>query len=177
MELKDKKVVVVGLGRSGQASARLLAFLGAEVWVTDRRSSQELAQEITTLKGQPVRFSLGGHPASVFSGAALAVVSPGVSPASLIGCSAPIMGEVELAFRHLTASLVAITGTNGKSTTTALVGEMLKAWGKRVFVGGNLGIPLCEAALSTVSATGGGRDLFEWVVAEVSSFQMETIET
>ena len=177
MELKGKKVVVVGLGRSGQASARLLTFLGAEVWVTDQRSSQELAQEITMLKGQPVRFSLGGHPASVFSGAALAVVSPGVSPAGLIGCSAPIMGEVELAFRHLTASLVAITGTNGKSTTTALVGEMLKAWGKRVFVGGNLGIPLCEAALSALSATGGGRDLFEWVVAEVSSFQMETIET
>lgn len=177
MELKGKKVVVIGLGRSGQASARLLTFLGAEVWVTDRRSSQELAQEIKTLKGQPIQFSLGGHPASVFSEAILAVVSPGVSPASLIGCSAPVTGEVELAFRHLTAPLVAITGTNGKSTTTALVGEMLKAWGKRVFVGGNLGTPLCEAALSALSVTGGGKDLFEWVVAEVSSFQLETIET
>src|SRR3990172_11042538 len=97
MELKDKKVVVVGLGRSGQASARLLAFLGAEVWVTDRRSSQELAQEITTLKDQPVRFSLGGHPASVFSGAALAVVSPGVAPRGPPRWFGPILGEGALA--------------------------------------------------------------------------------
>ena len=168
-DLNGRKTVVVGLGRSGRASARLLASQGAEVWVTDRRPAESLSGEVESLKDQPVRFALGGHPESVFSGAALVVVSPGVPAESLPLSGIPVIGEVELAFRNLPAPVIAITGTNGKSTTTTLVGEILKAAGRRVFVGGNLGVPLTEAVL------GGGP--LDWVVAEVSSFQLETIRT
>jgi UDP-N-acetylmuramoylalanine--D-glutamate ligase len=173
MELKGKIVVVVGLGRSGSAAARLLTALGAVVRVTDRRTRLELIEEIKKLDDLPVELNLGGHPATVFSGAALAVVSPGVPLSSLKDCPVSLIGEVELAYRHLATPVVAITGTNGKSTTTALVGEMLKAWGKRVFVGGNLGTPLCEAALSALQKGVG----LDWIVAELSSFQLEAVET
>jgi UDP-N-acetylmuramoylalanine--D-glutamate ligase len=169
MALKGKKVVVVGLGRSGVAAAKLLIEKGAEVWVTDRRSSKELAYEMKELKDWPVRFVLEDHSASIFSGAALTVVSPGVPTASIETGGTPVIGETELAFRYLSAPMIAITGTNGKSTTSALLGHILKTWDKRVFVGGNLGIPLCEAARS--------KKPWEWIVAEISSFQLETIET
>ncbi len=168
-DLWGKKVVVVGLGRSGTAAARLLAAKGAEVWITDQRSQQELAMETERLKDYPVHFALGGHPSSVFSGASLAVISPGVPTASLSNLGIPVIGDVELASWFLAAPIVGITGTNGKSTTTTLVGEMFKAWGMKVFVGGNLGISLCEAVLSETH--------WDWVVAELSSFQLETIKT
>ncbi len=169
MTLKGKKVVVVGLGRSGVAAAKLLVEKGAEVWVTDRRSSKELLDEVRELKDWPVRFVLEDHSASIFSGAVLTVVSPGVPTASLNTGGTPVIGEIELAFRYLSAPVIAITGTNGKSTTSALLGDIFKNWGKRVFVGGNLGIPLSEAARS--------RKPWEWIIAETSSFQLETIET
>ena len=169
MTLKGKKVVVVGLGRSGEAATKLLVKEGAEVWVTDRRVKEELTSEIERLKDQSIHFELGGHPPSLFSGAALAVLSPGVPTASLNSGGVPVIGEVELAFRYLSAPVAAITGTNGKSTTCALIGEIFKVWGKHVFVGGNFGVPLCAAAYSD--------EPWAWVVAEVSSFQMETITT
>jgi UDP-N-acetylmuramoylalanine--D-glutamate ligase len=169
MEAKGKKVVVVGLGKSGRAAARLLVDRGADVLVTDRRPANDPSLALGELEGLPVRYALGGHPPSVFSGADWVVVSPGVPLSSLAGCAAPVVGEAELAFGHLAAPVVAITGTNGKSTTTALVGEMLKAWGKNVFVGGNLGTPLSEAAL--------GGERWDWIIAEMSSFQLETIRT
>jgi len=166
-DLNGRKTVVVGLGRSGLASARLLAREGAEVWVTDRRPAEALSGETASLKDLSVRFALGGHPDSAFSGAALVVVSPGVPAESLPLPGVPVIGEVELACRYLTAPILAITGTNGKSTTTTLTGEILQAAGRRVFVGGNLGRPLTEAVLAG--------DPLDWVVAEVSSFQLETI--
>ena len=168
-ELNGKKVVVVGLGRSGMAAAKFLVEAGAKVWIADRRPEKELIREVEEMKGWPVQFKFGGHPASIFEDAALSVISPGVPASSMDTGQVPMIGELELASRYLSGTLVAITGTNGKSTTSALVGEILRAWGKHVFVGGNLGIPLCEAARS--------KRAWDFIVAEVSSFQLETIET
>lgn len=167
-ELRGKKVVVVGLGRSGVSSARLLAQGGAKVLVTDRQPEQDLRKQVEMLKDYPIRYGFGGHKAHDFKGASFVVLSPGVPRSVIAGFQIPIIGEIELACRHLKSPLIGITGTNGKSTTASLVGEMIKKSGKRVFVGGNLGLPLCEAVLMKESP--------EWVVAELSSFQLESIE-
>jgi UDP-N-acetylmuramoylalanine--D-glutamate ligase len=173
--LKDKKVTVVGLGRSGGAATRLLIRQGAAVTVTDRRPAAELEGPMAALKDGPVRYCVGGHPAEAFQDAELIVMSPGISVESVDAVQAakargvPVIGELELASRFATAPVAAITGTNGKSTTTALIGKILEQAGRRVFVGGNLGRPLCEAVLEPVP--------WDWIVAEVSSFQLETIET
>jgi UDP-N-acetylmuramoylalanine--D-glutamate ligase len=171
--LVGKKVLVVGLGRSGVAAARLLATEGAEVTVTDRRSQGELSEAIRQLDGVRVKVSVGGHAEKDFTKVEMVVLSPGV-PMSLPEIQAarragiPVLAEVELAYRYLKgAPLVAITGTNGKSTTTALTGALCRE-DRRTFVGGNLGTPLCEYILS-----GRPADL---VVAELSSFQLEGIE-
>lgn len=168
MELRGKKVVVVGLGRSGVSSARLLAQWGAEVFVSDRQPEQGLRKQVEMLSEYPIRYGFGGHSKHDFEGASFVVLSPGVPRSTIAGLEIPIIGEIELACRYLKSPLIGITGTNGKSTTASLVGEMIKKSGKRVFVGGNIGIPLCEAALMKESP--------EWVVAEVSSFQLESIE-
>lgn len=169
LDLKGKKAVVVGLGRSGVSAARLLVRLEAQVWATDLRSREELGEEEAALSGLPVRFAFGGHPPSVFEEAEVVVTSPGVPSAALRKFGRRIIGEVELAFRCLPVPWAAVTGTNGKSTTTTLIGEMFRSWGKEVFVGGNLGTPACEAVLSGTS--------YDWAVVELSSFQLETIET
>lgn len=168
-------MTVVGLGRSAVAASTLLVAHGAEVTVTDRRAASALAEFTARLPAGRVRTVLGGHPPEAFD-ADLIVISPGVPSTldPLVRAKAkgtPVISEIELAGRFLTAPIIAITGTNGKSTTTVLVGEMLRAEGRRVFVGGNLGIPLCEAVLGASAWSP-----WEYVVAEVSSFQLEQIE-
>jgi UDP-N-acetylmuramoylalanine--D-glutamate ligase len=169
-ELKGRKVTVVGLAKSGVAAARLCAREGAVVTVTDRRAAKDLAGPLAALEGVPVRRALGGHDLADFEGADLVVASPGVPLAipeirAARARTVPVWGEVELAARFLQgAPIVAITGTNGKSTTTALAGALF-ARDRRTFTGGNLGTPACELVLSG--------ERVEAVVLELSSFQIE----
>ena len=165
MELSNKRVMVVGLGVSGLAAARFLASRGAKLVMTDRRA------DVARDKLPAGALKLGAEDASWLDGVDLVVTSPGVPRDSLLLRTAiekriPVIGEIELASRFLKMPIAAITGTNGKSTVVVLLGEILKASGRRTFVGGNLGTPLIDAV--------GG----EWDVAvvEVSSFQLEWIE-
>jgi UDP-N-acetylmuramoylalanine--D-glutamate ligase len=170
MELAGKHVLVLGLARTGIQCVRFLVNRGATVRVSDRRLEHELRAELASLAGLPVTTCLGGEDPSWLRGADLVILSPGIPPGNPLLTEAlargiPILSEVELAFRFLAAPLVAITGTNGKSTTTTLVGEMLKAGGKRIFVGGNIGAPM-------IGFADGG---FDWGVVEISSFQLEWV--
>jgi UDP-N-acetylmuramoylalanine--D-glutamate ligase len=172
-DLKGRKVTVVGLAKSGLAAARLLAREGARVTVTDRRPAADAAAELAALEGLAVRPVLGGHDEADFTGADLVVCSPGV-PRSIAPIRAaraagvPVWAEVELAWRFFPETpVVAITGTNGKSTTTALTGALV-GQDRPVFTGGNLGTPLCEHVLS-------GRSVGA-IVAELSSFQLEGVD-
>jgi UDP-N-acetylmuramoylalanine--D-glutamate ligase len=165
------RVLVVGLGRSGLAAARLAERDGAEVWVTDLRPERELAEALTGLPSRSRRF-LGGHPETCLEGVGLVVVSPGVAPSAPILEDArrrgiPVWTEVEFAWQHEPqAPLVAVTGSNGKSTVTAMVAEMLNSSGLTAVAGGNIGTAASELALS------GGWQC--WVL-EVSSFQAEML--
>lgn len=166
----NKQIVVVGAGSTGRSLARFFRSRGALVSLSDQRGADRL-DDLADLAHTGVRLDLGGHTPALFLAADLVVVSPGVPldiPILQESRSAgiPLLGEVEIAWRELAGTMIAITGTNGKSTVTTLVGEMLKGWGKRPFVGGNLGTPL-------VDAVGGGHD---WYAVELSSFQLETIE-
>ena len=165
------RAIVVGLARSGVSAARLLASMGASVTVTDTKSEAELADFVKALPDSAKRV-LGGHTGINPSDYGLAVTSPGVwwdSPLleALRSAKVPVISEVELACRHLYAPIVAVTGANGKTTTTTLAGMMLRAAGLDVFVGGNIGDPLCGAV---------GED-HDWIVAEISSFQLEGVST
>jgi UDP-N-acetylmuramoylalanine--D-glutamate ligase len=171
MELRDKKVLVVGLARTGSECARFLVKHGAKVWVSDRRMETDLKAEIDALRDLPVGYFLGGEERGWLGGMDLVVPSPGVPAENSLLREAShrgikIRSEIDLAYRFLSMPLIAITGTNGKSTTTTLAGEMLKAQGMKVFIGGNIGPPLIGFA--------GGN--WEWGVVEISSFQLEWIE-
>ena len=174
IDLNEKKVLVVGLGRSGLAATRVCADRGARVTVTDRRGPEALAATRAALPAGVVE-ELGGHRAETFAAADLIVLSPGVPElpelAAARAANVKVTGEMELGSWFNRGTLVAITGTNGKSTTTTLCGAILKASGSPTFVGGNLGEPLCEA-IGTRAADPGGM-----VVVEASSFQLETAET
>ena len=172
MNLKNKKVLVVGLARTGLAAVRFLAGRGARLKVSETKPAGELEAARKALADIPIEWELGGHTVPFFGEADLIVVSPGVpmeiSPlAQARRKKIPVLSEVELAFRFLRRPLIAVTGTNGKTTTTTLIGEMLQASGKRVFVGGNIGNPLIDYV--------GTPQKEEWVVAEISSFQLEGI--
>lgn len=163
------RAIVVGLARSGVAAARLLASGGADVTVTDTRSEADLG-EFTAGLPSGAKLVLGGHDGINPGGYGLAVTSPGVwwdSPllTALRNAGVPVISEVELAYRHIKDPIIAITGANGKTTTTTLTGLMLRAGGFDAFVGGNIGDPLC-------GAVGQGH---KWIVAEISSFQLEGI--
>src|SRR3989454_6334705 len=169
--LARRHVTVVGLAKSGIAAARLLAAAGADVRGTDAKAVASLGAEVAALGALGVRLVDG--PAA-FDGVELVVVSPGVplDGAQLSPVRArrvPVIGELELAWRAMEAETIAITGTNGKTTTTALTGALLAEQPRPVLVGGNIGTPLAAHALTFP------RDGL--VVAEVSSFQLETIET
>jgi len=174
IELGGKSVLVVGLGRSGIAAAQLCAARGARVTATDSRPAGALESALARLPRGVFR-ELGGHRAESFLRADLIVLSPGVPEipelASARAAGVAITGEMELASRFISATLVAITGTNGKSTTTTLVGDMLRTTGRPTFVGGNLGDPLAEAVGTPAAAAGG------FCVVEASSFQLETTDT
>jgi UDP-N-acetylmuramoylalanine--D-glutamate ligase len=170
--LRGRRVSVVGLGRSGLAAARLLVACGARVVATDEKPLASLGVAVRALETEGVRILAGGHPAEAFRGADLVVVSPGVpldTPVlAQLRAVTPVIGELELAWRVMDADTIAITGTNGKTTTTALLGALLRQQARAVLIGGNIGTPLAAHAL-TFPADG-------IVVAETSSFQLETIE-
>lgn len=170
MDYQDKQIVIVGAGSTGRSLARFFLARGAQVVLSDCRLA-ECFDDLSQLNSLGARLDLGGHTQALFEVADLVAVSPGV-PLDIPVLSAcrdrdiAILGEVEIAWHELSGTLIAITGTNGKSTVTSLVGEMLKAWGQKVFVGGNLGVPLIDAV---------GMD-YDWQVVELSSFQLETID-
>ena len=173
MELKGKKVLVVGLGRSGLAAALFLRRQGAQVTVSDVRSAESLAREIPALIEEGIVVEAGGHGLLTFRRQDLIVVSPGVpleTPelAQARSFGRPVIGELELAARFLKGRILAITGSNGKTTTTALTGEILKASGQPTLVAGNIGTPVVELIGAATEAT--------WSVLEVSSFQLESTE-
>jgi len=173
LDLNGKRVLVVGLGRSGIAAAQLCVTRGARVTVTDKRDAAALPG-LDALPPEVAR-ELGGHRRETFTGAELIVLSPGVPEipelAAARSAGVAITGEMELASRFVSSTLIAITGTNGKSTTTTLVGEMMRATGRPTFVGGNLGEPLAEAV---PTRAGDARGI---CVVEASSFQLETVDT
>jgi UDP-N-acetylmuramoylalanine--D-glutamate ligase len=174
VDLKDKRVLVVGLGKSGVASALFLKDRGARVTVSDTKSPDQLRDAIPILLDHGITVETGGHGERTFRGQDLIVVSPGVpvDAPPLVQARAsgePVIGEIELASQHLPGPIVAITGSNGKTTTTTLAGEILAAGGLPVAVGGNIGTP----AISLVE--GASRETV--IVLEVSSFQLETIQT
>ena len=173
MELKGKKVLVVGLGKSGLAAALFLRRKGAQVTVSDVRSAEALGRDIPALLEQGIMVESGGHGLLTFRRQDLIVVSPGVpldTPelVQVRNFGLPVMGELELAARFLKGRTLAITGSNGKTTTTTLCGEVLAAGGFDVRVGGNIGVPV-------IALVDGSRD-DGWSVLEVSSFQLETTE-
>jgi len=177
VEVAGKRVAVIGLGRSGIAAVRLLGELGARVAVADQKPLAELAATLEGLRAGELEVHSGGAYEPALRGADLVVVSPGV-PLTLEplrrarAAGVRVIGELELAARCLTGKLIAVTGTNGKSTTVTWIGEVLQRAGYEPFVGGNLGTPLAEAAYAALH----GRR-WDFVVVEVSSFQLETIET
>jgi UDP-N-acetylmuramoylalanine--D-glutamate ligase len=171
--LSERTTAVVGLARSGVAAARLIRRLGGRVLASDSGARESLSAQARDLEHLGCALWTGGHPDAAFAGADLVVVSPGV-PLELPALEAarargvPVIGELELGWRVMEADLVAITGTNGKTTTTALTGELVGGTGRPLLVGGNIGTPLCAHALD-FPADG-------LVVAEASSFQLETTE-
>jgi UDP-N-acetylmuramoylalanine--D-glutamate ligase len=172
MEIAGRKALVVGAARSGIASARFLAQRGAIVALNDRKALSEWSPEALALKNEGVGLVESDAPSWLLDQVDLVVVSPGVPTKSIPiryadRRGAEVIGEVELASRFLRGRVVAITGTNGKTTTTSLVGQMLKDAGMTVQVGGNIGVPL-------ISMIDSSRD-DGWNVVELSSFQLETI--
>ena len=173
MELKGKKVLVVGLGKSGLAAALFLRHKGAQVTVSDVRSAEALARDIPALLEEGIMVEAGGHGLLTFRRQDLIVVSPGVplDTPELVQVrkfGLPVIGELELAAQFLKGKILAITGSNGKTTTTTLVGEILREAGFKALVGGNIGVPVVE--LIDQSSDDG------WSVLEVSSFQLESTE-
>ena len=177
LEVAGKRVAVIGLGRSGLAAVRLLQRLGAHIAVADQKPPSDLAGMLGEFPAGEVEIHGAGAYEAALRGAEVVVVSPGV-PLTLDSLrrarasGARVIGELELAARYLTGTIIAVTGTNGKSTTVTWIGELLRGAGYSPFVGGNLGTPLAEAALASLE----GR-AWDIVVAEVSSFQLETIES
>jgi UDP-N-acetylmuramoylalanine--D-glutamate ligase len=173
------QVLVVGVGRSGMAAAEVLRARGTSVVATDEKPREALREQIAQLETWGARFvepsalQQTGATDGILARAAYAVLSPGVPPTSAVvrtirAAGVRVIGEVELAFELCKAPIAAVTGTKGKSTTTALVGHLLRASGRTAYVGGNIGNPLVREVLDAKSG--------DWVVAEVSSFQLETTE-
>jgi len=177
LDLAGTRVAVIGAGRSGLAAVRLLQRLGASVSVADQKPYSDMVAALGGLSAGVVEIHGDGDYESAWRGADVVVVSPGVpltgAPLQRARQSGlRLIGEMELASRYLTSRMIAVTGTNGKSTTVTWIGELLRGAGYHPFVGGNLGVPLAEAALASLD----GR-AWDLVVVEVSSFQLETIET
>jgi UDP-N-acetylmuramoylalanine--D-glutamate ligase len=168
----SETALVIGLGKSGLASTAVLRARGVTVYATDEKPASELTTAIAAVEASGAVFVAPDALDPLLARLTLAVLSPGVPPTSPVvrsvnRANVPVLGEIEVAYRLCRAPIIAVTGTKGKSTTTALIGHLLRACGRTVRVGGNIGNPLIDEVLST-----GEND---WVVAEVSSFQLETI--
>lgn len=166
-----KRVLVVGMARSGIAVAELLCREGAVVIVNDMKPRDAFGDQLDVLRGLPITWRLGEDGLALLDGCDCLVISPGVPIDAPIVCRAqelgiPVLGEMEMASRCLSGALVAVTGTNGKTTTVTLIGLMFEQAGKRTHVAGNIGYPLSSAALKSREG--------DMTVAEVSSFQLET---
>jgi UDP-N-acetylmuramoylalanine--D-glutamate ligase len=172
MEFTGKKIVVIGMGKTGIATARYLGNQGAKVAVTDEKQFDQWGGEFKQIAGEKW-LEVGDYNARVLEGADMVVPSPGVPPNSDLLVEAqkkniPVVSEIELASWFLKVPVIAVTGTNGKTTTTTLLGEILRRSGKKVFVGGNIGTPLIEYAETSQKD--------DFIVAEISSFQLQWIE-
>ncbi|MDR2903196.1 MAG: UDP-N-acetylmuramoyl-L-alanine--D-glutamate ligase [Clostridiales bacterium] len=174
MDFHHKKALICGVARSGIAAAELLLKLGAEPTVSDIKERSKLETEAVALEGKGIKLLLGENPDAALGAFDLIVLSPGIpfdlpflNKARALGV--PVWGEIELAFRVCQSPVIAVTGTNGKTTTTALAGEIFAAHNKNTAVVGNIGVPFCAKAAE--AAPDG------FVVAEISSFQLETVET
>ncbi|HSB08387.1 MAG TPA: UDP-N-acetylmuramoyl-L-alanine--D-glutamate ligase [Blastocatellia bacterium] len=174
MTVQGKKVLVVGTARSGVAAARLLLSRGAVVIANDAKRESDIGEAAEELRKLGAILSLGGHPESLFVDADLIVLSPGV-PADLAPLEAArragieIISEPELAGRFLRGRMIGVTGSNGKTTVTTLIGELMRTAGAEVIVGGNIGTPLTGLVESSTDGS--------WTVAELSSFQLEMIDS
>jgi UDP-N-acetylmuramoylalanine--D-glutamate ligase len=175
MNVEGQRILVVGMGRSGLSVARWLAKEGARVTVSDVKAEKELDRALVDdMRSRGIVVETGGHREESFLSADLIVPSPGV-PLDMGPLQAaeqkgvPLLGEMALALQQVDAPIVAVTGTNGKSTVTAFLGAMLAAGGLRVFVGGNIGTPLSDFVAERQQA--------DVVVLEVSSFQLDTMES
>ena len=165
-------ILIIGLGRSGLASIEVLAEHRVTLYATDEKPVSELAEPIATAAAFGARFVAPADIGTIAGTLTSAVLSPGVPPTSPVvrrmhEANVPVFGEIELAYRLCQAPIVAVTGTKGKSTTTALIGHLLRSCGRSVRVGGNIGNPLIKEIRGAGEA--------DWIVAEVSSFQLETI--
>lgn len=174
MEIEGKKALVLGAGKSGIASARFLAERGAIVALHDKKELESWSDVASSLKeSHNVGLMSGQIPSWLLDQIDLVVISPGV-PTNFIPAryvdrkDGEVIGEVELAYRFMKGRIVGITGSNGKTTTTTLIGEMLKNGGVETWVGGNIGTPLLSLAESSTNDS--------WTVVELSSFQLETIK-
>ena len=173
MNLSGKKVIVVGTGISGIGAVKLLSEVGAQAVLYDGNDKLDKAEIESRLpEGVKADIVLGAMEDSLLDSADLAVISPGVpidSPVvlKLNEKNIPVWGEIELAYNYERGVVAAITGTNGKTTTTTLVGEIIKAWGKQTFVVGNIGNSYTAEVLKTTESS--------VTVAEISSFQLETV--
>ena len=173
MELRNKRVLVVGIGKSGISAAMFLRGLGARVTVSDTRSAVALAEQIPALLDAGIMVESGGHGLLTFRRQDLIVVSPGVpldvpEVKQVLGYGLPVIGELELASRYLKGSIIAVTGSNGKTTTTSLIGKIFADAGLATQMGGNIGLPVIELIAESTDETVN--------VLEVSSFQLETTE-
>jgi UDP-N-acetylmuramoylalanine--D-glutamate ligase len=171
-ELMGKHIVVLGLARQGTALARFMVGQGASVTVSDIKTADQLAEAIKGLEGMPIRYALGGHPIELLDGCDLLCLSGGVPVELLIVAEAQKRGialsnDAQIFVERYPAPVIGITGSAGKTTTTALTGEMLRASGFKTWVGGNIGNPLI-ADLSQMAAS-------DKVVMELSSFQLEVM--
>lgn len=172
MEIRNKKILVIGLAVSGLPTVKTLHSLGAEIIVNDRKTQAELQQALVQLKDIKVGYVLGGHPPELANWPDFAVISPGVPMddpmvQEIIRRGREVIGEVEMAYRLTHTPIVAITGTNGKTTTTALTGEIFRLSGRSTHVVGNIGAPIIEVATNSRPE--------DIMVAEISSFQLEGI--
>src|ERR1700728_2191923 len=173
MDLKNKRVLVVGLGKSGLSAARFVRAQGARVTVSASRSAVAWEKEIPALLEAGIMVESGGDGLLTFRRQDLIVVSPGVPMDTpevkrVVAFGLPVIGELELASRYLQGRVVAITGSNGKTTTTTLVGKIFEDAGGPTQVGGNIGLPVIDLVENSSAETVN--------VLEVSSFQLETVE-
>jgi len=173
MDLHGKKVLVVGMARTGIATAKFLRSKGSFVSTTEMKPEEEMKEAVQELKGMGISTEWGGHRAETFLKQDMIVVSPGVDLGigpirRALERKVRVISEIELAYHFIQVPIISVTGTNGKTTTTVLIGEMLKEDGKKAGVGGNVGEPLVLFA--------DGRDRWEVLVVEISSFQLEAIE-